>query len=204
MIQLTAHDIVPERPFTHPNQMVKDLITLRYMASEVGRLLETPTVYAQRHQPLTIHHPKPDEWIHRQIISQPERLLTAPHLTIVGFLSFKQHNADVSLAQAYDKLLVAEIPQYPDLLSYSSIAHSSGDFSNLVIFANARGKSHWSQSRAHAEAVQNLAPNYYASVRLYNGVLPEGIMASELLYLTAVKYFDYQCNPFWDAVRLLN
>ncbi len=204
MIHLTAHDIVPERPFTHPNQTVKDLITLKYLADELSRLLETPQVYAQHRQPITLHHPKPDEWTHRQILNQPERLLTAPQLTIVGFLSFKRRNADVSLAQAYDKLLVAEIPQYPDLLSYSSIAHSSGDFSNLVVFADAKGKSHWSQSRAHAEAVQNLAPNYYASVRLYNGVLPQGIMASELLYLTAVKYFDYQSSPVWDAVRLLN
>lgn len=203
MIRLNPHDIVAERPFTHPTQVAKDLITLRHMANELSRILEDPRHYTQRNGSITLLQPNPTEWTHRLIITQPEQLLTAAQLTVVGFLSFKRRNADTAVIQEYDKILVAELPQYPDLLSYSTIAHSSGDYSNLVVFARPEGKIYWSSSRAHAEAVYNLSPNYYASVRLYSGVLPNGIMASEQLTVTAVKYFDYQSTPTWDAIRYL-
>lgn len=203
MIRLNPQDIVAERPFTHPTQVAKDLITLRHMANELSRILENPHYPAQRNSPFTLLQPNPAEWTHRLIITQPEQLLAASQLTIVGFLSIKRRDASVALIQDYDKILVAELPQYPDLLSYSTIAHSSGDYSNLVVFARPEGRTHWSTSRAHAEAVHQLSPNYYTSVRLYNGVLPNGIMASEQLTVTAVKYFDYQSTPPWDAIRHL-
>ncbi len=77
----------------------------------------------------------------------------------------------------------------------------SGNYSNLVLFAHEDAKVRWSRSKAHHQAVSALAPNYYRSIRLYNGILPQGIRHSASLRLGRVKYFDYGHDPCWRAVR---
>jgi hypothetical protein len=52
--------------------------------------------------------------------------------------------------------------------------------------------------------VSEISPPYYKSVRLNNGVLPEGLAAPDDLYLERVKYLDYDTNPPWRAMRVFD
>ena len=192
---------VLDHPFTNPEHIPGDLNTLRHMVDQINLLLQLPHLYAQHSRPVTVHRPELDKWIYRLVISDPERLKGGEELTFVGFLGQRREDANLALAGEFDNILMAEIPQHPGLLSYSTMALICGNFSNLVLFTNEQVKVNWSKSQAHAQAVGKLAPEYYLSVRLYNGILPNGVADSQALKLTKVKYYSYQETPWWHAVR---
>jgi hypothetical protein len=75
------------------------------------------------------------------------------------------------------------------------------DCGNLVLFGHDAAINHWGHSQAHMKAVYELSPSYYDSVRLYNGRLPLGLMVSNLLHITRIKYYDYSAVPLWRALR---
>jgi hypothetical protein len=200
-IQLTTDEFIEDHPCTHPDYIFTDLNTLRFMVDQLCLLLENPNHYWLLNQPIIHHLPGPMNWLHRFVIPRPERLRSAGQLTIVGFFGQRRNGVDPALAHEFDEVLVSEIPDYPDLLSYYSLALASGDFSNLVIFADPEAKIQWSRSRAHTQAVEQFAPDYYLSVRLYNGRLPHGLQQSHTLQLSRIKYFDYQGDSLWSAIR---
>jgi hypothetical protein len=194
-------DRVEGRDFTNPEQIQNDVNTLRYMTDQVCLFLRNPHLYDRLERPITIYWPDSIKWVYRLVISDPERLLNSQEITFVGFLGKRRENADVALGNEFDEILVAEIPEHSGLLCYSTMALMCGNFSNLVIFADETVKEKWSRSKAHAQAVGKLAPDYYRSVRLYNGMMPKGVSDSHSMYLSKVKYFDYEEKPWWQAVR---
>ena len=200
-ITLQPTDVLQNRPFTHPNHTVGDVNSLRYMVDQLCMYMEPPRLDEKGSRPIIVHQPPGDQWTYRLVIVQPEELLAERPLTFVGFLGQRREGADQELAHEFDRTLVAEIPDYPGLLSYSTMALISGNYSNLVLFSDPSAKQQWSRSQAHAQAVNRLAPDYYVSVRLYNGVLPRGIHASRDLRLERIKYYDYRDDPWWHAVR---
>lgn len=201
VVTLQPADVLQNRPFTHPNHIVGDVNSLRYMVDQLCMLMERPHLYENSPRPIVVHQPPGDQWTYRLVIVRPEELRAERQLTFVGFLGQRRQGADQELAHEFDRALVAEIPDYPGLLSYSTMALISGNYSNLVLFTDPSAKQQWSRSQAHAQAVNRLAPNYYHSVRLYNGILPRGIHGSRDLHLKRVKYYDYRDDPWWHAVR---
>jgi len=202
VMQLGPADEVAGRPFAHPGRISSDVTTLRHMIDQLRLYLEGQQALDQLPRPVVLHRPSREQWIYRLVIARPEHLLAPGELTIVGFLGQRRIDANLALANEFDQILVSEIPEHPGLLSYSTMAMISGDFSNLVVFSNPGVKERWSRSKAHAQAVNSLSPNYYESVCLYNGKLPNGIAESQSLYLTKIKYFDYQSKPWWRAERI--
>ena len=200
IIALGPADIVGERPFTHPDHTITDLSVLRYMVDRLRLILEYPHLYGGLPQLLRLQQPA----AHRLVIIQPDRLKALDHLTVVGFFGERRPDADPSITDEFDTILIDEFPHHPDLLSYSTLALTAGNFGNLVLFARPEAKQHWSKSKAHAQAANKLAPDYYASVRIYNGLLPDGVGNSKTLRLDHVKYFDYQNSLLWQAVRNLS
>jgi len=198
---LKPADVVQDRPFTDPDRIVNDVNTLRFMVDQLCLFLENIQHNANLEPPIIVHQPDRDNWFYRLVIARPELLLQPGRLAFVGFLGHRREDADLELADKFDELLLNEIPDYPGLLSYSTMALVSGDFCNLVIFTNSSVKQQWSRSKAHQQAVRLLSPDYYVSIKLYNGHLPLGITGSDALKLTRVKYYDYQQNPLWHAVR---
>jgi hypothetical protein len=198
---LNPTDMVKGRAFTDPNRIPNDLNTWRYMTDQICLFLRNPHLYTGLKRPIVVHRPDPDKWLYRLIMPNPERLLTQDTITFVGFLGKRRENADLALGGEFDNILVAEIPEHPDLLCYNTMGQSCGNYGNLVLFASEAAKGDWGRSKAHAQAVSNLAPQYYQSIRLYNGTLPLGVSDSHALYLTKVKYFDYEQKPMWHAVR---
>lgn len=194
-------DRVEGRNFTDPEQIPYDVNTLSFMANQVYRFLKNPHLYADLDRPLIIHRPDKSSWVYRLIIPDPETLLAADEINLVGFLGLQREDANMALGAEFDQILVSEIPEHPGLLCYATMGQMCGNFSNLVLFADESVKDGWSRSKAHAQAVGKLAPEYYLSVRLYNGLLPKGLSDCQSLCLTKVKYFDYREVPGWRAVR---
>lgn len=194
----------PARPFTHPEQMRQARQILRYMAGQVAMLLENPCRMGKAPHTVFFNRAAENDWFHRVVISEPEPLRRPHPLTLVGFFGDKQEESDSALAHEFDRLLIEEIEAHPGLLSYSTTALDGGDYANLVIFSDPAARDRWSESRAHAQAVRRLAPNYYRTVTIFNGRLPEGLAPHPDLTLVRAKYYDYQSRPRWQAVRTLS
>lgn len=201
ILTLKPTEVVLDRPFTNPDRIVNDVNALRFMVDQLCLFLENNHLNTNQPSPIIVHQPSRDNWLYRLVIARPEIIVQPGELTFVGFLGHRREDANLELANEFDKTLINEIPDYPGLLSYSTMALVSGDFSNLVIFTDTSVKEQWSRSKAHEQAVRKLSPDYYNSIKLYNGQLPGGITDSRALQLTRIKYYDYQVQPRWHAVR---
>ncbi len=203
IIYLDPEEIVHGRPFTHPQHIAGDLNSLRYLADQLSLLLENPHLLARSQPPITIYRPElPNEWVYRIVIPDPKELMGGDRLIFVGFLGQRRDDADRKAADEFDEILVGEIPEHDGLLSYCTMALVSGNFCNLVLFSTEEAKVRWSRSEAHDRAVRQISPDYYYSVRLYNGVLPRGITDGRDMQVTRIKYFDYRDDPWWRAIRV--
>jgi hypothetical protein len=202
---LEPMEIVAERPFTHPSHTTNDLSALRYMIDQLCLLLSEPGRYAQQPPPVTLYQSEANGRQHRFVMAQPEQLqIPNRPLTVVGFFGQKRKRISVSLTPlmaAMDQALREEFPNHPELFSYSTLELADEDCGNLVLFAHDAAIDYWGRSQAHMRAVYELSPSYYDSVRLYNGRLPLGLMVSNLLHLSRIKYYDYSSVPLWRAVR---
>ena len=201
IMNLKPTDEAPGHPFSDPVHIASDLNSLRYMIDQLCLFLENPHLYSHSPRPIVVHRPTPQNWLYRLVVVDPGLLMWQPTLTFVGFLGQRRSDANIALADEFDQALVDEMPEHPGLLSYSTMGLISGNYSNLVIFSNPEAKVHWSQSNAHGQAAGRLAPNYYLSIRLYNGTLSRGLVDSHALRLERIKYFDYESDPVWQAVR---
>lgn len=201
LVQLARNERVAARPFTSPSYIVDDQATLCYMAGQVCVLMEYPYLSAEPPHIVLFNRPDKSSWFHRIVLAEPDTLRQTQLLTIVGFFGRKRADADIKYAHEFDRILVAEIPQHPGLLSYSTMALENDNYANLVIFTAETARDHWSTSRAHAQAVNKLSPNYYLTVTIYNAFLPNGIHHHHDLTLIRAKYYDYQSQPPWQAVR---
>jgi hypothetical protein len=90
------------------------------------------------------------------------------------------------------------------VLSYSSFELDDGNYVNLVLLDGPAAKEHWRTSSRHAYAARDLAPEFYACIRLQNAHLPHGLARPEDLSIVATKYYDYQQDQPWHAVRAIS
>jgi hypothetical protein len=102
-----------------------------------------------------------------------------------------------------DDDLIHEFSMHPGVLSYSSFELEDGNYVNVVVLDSPDAKDHWRTSPRHAYAARDLAPEFYACIRLQNGHIPGGLADLEHLRLLATKYYDYQQDEPWLAQRAL-
>lgn len=203
-VQLSAQEVVEDRTFTDLRHTKLDSQAIRFMVACVFLALEEASTQLDSKLPILLHQPSAEGWTQRIVITQPARLQSHAPLTVVGFFGIRNRGGDLSLAQKLDRQLIPELSAYEALLAYATVALPSGNFGNLVLFTSTEGKNEWGKSEKHAEAVRLLTPDYYAAVRLYNGVLAEGIANPDALQLLVIKYYDYGDCPIWRAVRHLD
>lgn len=205
LITLSATDVVKNRPFTNLSHTTMDAQTIRYMIACVCLALEEASTPSDpKNAPYLLHQPTAEKWTQRIVITRPERLNSLIPLTVVGFFGIRNRDGNVSLAQALDRQMLPELSVYESLLAYATVCLPTGNYGNLVLFDSPEGKDEWGRSQKHAEAVRLLTPDYYAAVRIYNGVLPGGIVNPDTLKLLVIKYYDYGDWPIWRAVRRLD
>lgn len=203
-VSIIPDEILEGRPFTHPEHVVEERKFMLLMADSLLNILNAQPEGLKGSAPIVVLHGQEGTGWQRQIINRPVELSLGHPLTVVGFFGQKLDRMDlVQERNSLDQALISDFPNHPYLLSYSSLELPSGDFGNLVIFSRQEGKDHWSACPTHIRAVSELAPEYYASVRLYNGVLPRGLQANHALRLTCVKYYDYTASTIWRAQRQL-
>lgn len=203
VVHLSPTDILPERPFTHPQQIPNDLATLRYMARQLCLTVENPHRLPESPQTILYNMPGQPGWLHRQVLANPHHLQESDPILVVGFFGLSRSQADRALANEFDRTLMQEIPQHVGLISYCTMLLKDSNYANLVLFTHEGAQIAWSRSEAHAKAVYELSPGYYHSVRIYNGRLPHGIQQNDALQLQKARYFDYDNNPMWRGVRNL-
>jgi hypothetical protein len=132
---------------------------------------------------------------------QPNLLFSLKSLTVVGFFGQKRPDADVRPLLKADRRFEKEFYKHEGLLSLSTVRLPNGDFGNLVLFTSPEAKERWNFSQPHYETVNKISPPYYKSIRLNNGILPDGVASPDALELLRVKYLDYDSNPPWRAIR---
>jgi len=203
VVQLSPTDILAERPFTHPTHIPGDQSTLRHMARQLCLTLQNPHMPSASPQTILFNLPGNGSWIQRQVLANPQHFKNTNVIHVVGFFGQSRSQADIELAQEFDKTLMKEIPQHEGLISYSTMLLIDGNYGNLVLFTSENAQMGWSRSEAHAKAVYELSPGYYHSIRIYNGRLPHGIHQSDALSLHIARYFDYDQTPMWRGVRNL-
>ncbi len=97
-------------------------------------------------------------------------------------------------------MLVKGLADYPYVISYSSLQLEDGNYGNLVVLSEEAGRENWRESKTHQYAVAELAPGYYESVRLHNGLMRGGLSSTPTIELTSTKYFDYR-DGLWCGLR---
>lgn len=198
---LSPDQLLPNRRFTDPQWTVEDHQLLCYMAEQVCMLLRHPAANLEDQIVVRLQPSADSDWIHRIIIVQPKRLNEIRPITLVGFFGQRNPHSSIDLGAQTDRMLQVEFPQQPDLLSYSTLMLSDSNYCNLVLFASPAGIVTWSQSNTHRYAVTEFAPRYYRSVRIHNGLLPDGIHHFQTLRIEITKYLDYRSQPLWYAER---
>jgi hypothetical protein len=199
-ILLGTDELIEERPFTQPYYVTKDRAILTHMAELVCMVLETQLSALQAGRPVFMD--EPDGRPHRFYVTKPMEVLQAKRIFLVGFFGQKRKGMTVDYFKNLDDRLIEQIPSFEGILSYSTMILPDGDCSNLVLLTEEEMKTKWAEGEIHQKAVA-LSPGYYKSIRINNGVFPNGILQFNSLRVTQVKYYDYHEDPPWKAIRKL-
>lgn len=203
-VSLSTTEIVPDRPFTHPDHTAHDYSTvamaLQYLRAMVAQSMQAPPNLSSFCRPICFE----DEGLNRRyFLLDHVGLWDTSTLTMVCFFGQPRPDADIAPVTHLDNDLSVELFKHPGLLCYCTLALKNGNYGNVVLFASDDAKLHWSTSQRHAYAVRVLSPSYYDSIRLYNGYVPDGLMSGQRPVLERVKYLDYRSPALWRAVREL-
>lgn len=200
VIQLQPTEIWPGRLFTNPEAGAYDLTILQYMAETLCRVMVQTQNIPSQPRPYILFLEETGGRFHRICLSQPEQLVAPTDLTVVGFCGKKRPGVDRGPLDSIDDKLIEEMPGHKYLLSYSTLQLESYNTVNLVLFSRPQGPNHWSASKRHALAV-GMSPEYYTVIRLHNAILPGGLLSDNRLVLLRTKYYDFQAEPVWRAIR---
>lgn len=202
--ELSPAQFLSERAFTHPDHIFYDKRLLAYMARRVCTLFETDQVTAHHPNMTTLSLMEPDGRSHRVIVSRPRELAASKSLTVVGFFGQRRVAGTEHLPMdSTDHMLVQTMRDHDGLYCYCTQELTCGNFVNLVLFRDLDAVQFWGRCPVHARYAQEISPQYYYTVRIYNGELPNGLSAPNEIKLGSVKYYDYQSVPMWRGSRPL-
>ena len=199
--RLGVDEVVEARPFADPERTPGDLATLRHMTHQLVDMYDDPAHCDFVPGNRAICQSDPQGRHFRIYYIQPKLLFSLKNLTVVGFFGQKRPNADIRPLIQADKQFEGEFQHHPGLLSLSTVRLPDGDFGNLVLFTDPQARDAWNYNRLHHELVGKISPPYYQSIRLNNGLLPQGLDDPDDLHLVRVKYLDYTSDPPWRGVR---
>ena len=126
-----------------------------------------------------------------------------PSACIVGFFGNRRNEFSYEKTDEIDVRLIDEFKSYPGILSYTSMELADDYWANLVVHAEPDDREVWRTSVPHRHAVE-MSPKLYTSVRIYNGHLPGGAAGSRAIEIDSTKYWDYDVDPMWKAIRVFD
>ena len=180
-----------------------DLVVLNHLLRDLRKLL-----HRARTGHLELGHYETRTWhedgLRRRIVMcDPETLFEGTDVLIVGFLGNRRSTPEAQAIDEFDIDVISEFRQYPGILSYSSMERTPNQWANLVVHQEATDREAWRHSKVHIEAAEQLSPVVYHSVRIHNGRLSGGPVGDGRIRIDLTKYWDYDSEPLWHAIRSL-
>ena len=199
--------MLDESPDAHPCADVRlyhaDLALLNYLLQDLRALVRRAAAGAIELAPFERITWQVHGLARRTVVCEPEALLRPDDVRVVGFFGHRRSTPQARLVDATELDVIAEFRNYPGILSYSSIELIDDQWANLVVHAEATDPQAWRHCPVHIQAAEELAPTVYHSVRIHNGAIGGGPIGSETVVIECTKYFDYDTEPMWHAIRHL-
>lgn len=129
-------------------------------------------------------------------------LLDADRLSVVGFFGRARTGVDHQPIDQLEAGIVDTLEQIDGVLSYYDLALPTGGYGNVILCAAPSAPVNVHSHPLHRRAVE-LTPRHYRSVRLHTGVVPAPFLGTADLVLECTRYYDYDSEPAWLAVRNL-
>ena len=196
-----------ENPADHPCADIRhyesDLALLNHLLGDLRALLRRAGTGELVLRPYEVRTWYEDGLRRRIVMCDPEALLGGTDVLIVGFLGNRRSTAEAQAIDEFDIDVISEFRQYPGILSYSSTERMPKQWANLVVHQEVGDREAWRHSAVHIEAAEVLSPVVYHSVRIHNGRLRGGPTGSGSLTVELSKYWDYDSDPMWHAIRTL-
>jgi hypothetical protein len=180
-----------------------DLAVLNHLLRDLRVLLRRARAGELVLRPYEVRTWQEDELRRRIVMCDPATLLQGTDVLIVGFLGNRRSTAEAQAIDEFDIDVISEFRQYPGILSYSSMERTPKQWANLVVHHEVGDREAWRHSAVHIEAAEVLSPVVYHSVRIHNGRLRGGPIGDGTLTVDLSKYWDYDSDPMWHAVRTL-
>ena len=203
VVQLGTYETVLSHGCTDVSLFAPDLDVMAYMLQDLRTLLrsaDSGKVDVWAHQPFTwnVHS------LHRRtVVCDPVQIRVRQRVCIVGFFGNRRSEMPYEQLDDMDARLLDEFSGYPGILSYSSIELADDYWANLVVHVEPDDRETWRTSPAHRHAVE-MSPRLYSDVRIYNGHLPDGVAGNRAVEIDSTKYWDYEGDPTWRALRLFD
>jgi hypothetical protein len=147
---------------------------------------------------------EPDSDGHRHWIRAPDvaALRAAIGMTAVGFFGRARADIDQLPIHELETGIVGTLETISGVLCYYDVALAEGGYGNLILCTAPDTPKHVDTHPLHRRAVE-LTPRHYHCVRLHTGVVPGRFLGDDSLVLERTRYYDFDCNPPWLAVRNL-
>jgi hypothetical protein len=199
-VVLGPGELLPERPFTDPEETMGDLLVMsrmlaleREVAHTWGPDVDGPGISEQT-----------DEG-RRQLLAVPDgrALLRARDVTAVGFFGRLRDDADHAALFDHERRIAQTFPRYvaAGFLSYLDVGPEHGRYGNLILFRTAGVPEEWHGNPAHRRAAAE-APAHYEHIRLHTGRIPGPFMGAGEVQLLRTLYLDFSGPGPWRAVRI--
>ncbi len=198
-VELSANEECAGRPFAAPAHTVRDAGIMQTM---LERLRVRVAGCSGDTTGLLIREPDSDG--HRHWIRAPDlaALRAAAGMTAVGFFGRARTDIDHVPIDELEAGIVASLETIPGVLCYYDVALADGGYGNLILCAAPDAPKRVDGHALHRRAVE-LTPRHYHSVRLHTGVVPGPFLGADSLVIERTRYYDFDCDPPWLAVRNL-
>jgi hypothetical protein len=118
----------------------------------------------------------------------------------VGFFGRARKQVDHAPIHHLERELLSRASTFSGLLAYCNVRFGTGQWGNLVLFADDASPAHVRTDPTHLEALA-LTPAHYSSVRLHRVRFPDGALGEAPAELVSTLLIDLDETPPWRAVR---
>ena len=197
LVKLAADEECGSRPFAAPAWTARDASVMQGMLERM-RLLARAWRKEERGFLLC----EPDHDGHRHWIRVPDAgsLLAASRLTVVGFFGRVRADVDQLPIHELEAGIVDTLETIPGVLSYYDLALAEGGYGNLILCTAPEVPANVHGHPLHRRAVE-LTPRHYHWVRLHSGAVAGRFTSEAGLVLERTRYYDFDSDPPWLAVR---
>ena len=197
MLELTADEECASRPFTAPEWTRREE---RIMGGMLSRLRAQAPRWPRDGTGFRLCEPDSDG--HRHWIRVPDcaALRRARQLTVVGFFGRARADVDQSPIHELEGGIVDTLETIPGVLCYYDLALAEGGYGNLILCSAPDAPTHVHDHPLHRRAV-GLTPRHYHCVRLHTGAIRGRFSGDAGLVLERTRYYDFDGEPPWLAVR---